>query len=79
MSAARYLDGKQRSSSRLITALTLHSKLLFTRHGINKEILSCFLEKRSIVLQRAVNSVDRIYISDNFQEEKTPNYQKVQR
>jgi hypothetical protein len=29
-------------------------KSLFTCHGINKKILSCFFEKRSIVLQSAV-------------------------
>jgi len=41
--------------------LRTHSKSLFTRHGINKEILSCFLEKRSIVLQRAVITIQFSY------------------
>jgi hypothetical protein len=48
---------EQRSSISLISVPALHSKSLFTHHDINKEILSCFLEKQSIVLQRAVKKM----------------------
>jgi hypothetical protein len=49
-------------------------KSLFTCHGINKKILSCFFEKRSIVLQSAVGTSALLDGSaiDQFSQPLTP-------
>ena len=65
------------STSRLISAPILHSKSLFTRHGINKEILSCFLEKRSIVLQRTVTVMQRNTVGSMWPQPKRSRFRFV--
>ena len=60
----RYMDGETRDEGWRVATSAYRpiqisvglqaQKSLFTCHGINKKILSCFFEKRSIVLQSAV-------------------------
>jgi hypothetical protein len=62
----RYMDGETRDEGWRVATSAYRTiqisvglrpqKSLFTRHGINKKILSCFFEKRSIVLQSAVRA-----------------------
>jgi len=54
MGVARRDGGKQRLSASTLIFTDSALKILVYCHSVNKEILSCFLEKRSIDLQRTV-------------------------